>query len=247
MPTNIIPISIIPTVAVAGKEFDLAVGLASGGDDLSGGVDLTPPKTEISVSAWVNKCVLLQIPVLNEFSPCAYTMYFSSFLNSNPHILPSVAVDTTTFFSDTPFHVCSTSNFTLYAYPSRLMPRTFPEKTAVDFSNSSVGDPGGIQEHANTIGTFATVNKEKTMSVVRNTDTDFPMFMLGIVLIKKFSSPKIRNRQFVFAPKIEYKLVAERSEANQNSLTFPTWCLYCTKLEPIFKIGNVPRAERVVK
>ena len=32
-------------------------------------------------------------------------------------------------------------------------------------------------------------------------------------MIKKFSSPKI-----------EYKLVAERSEANQNSLTFPFWC-----------------------
>ena len=34
----------------------------------------------------------------------------------------------------------------------------------------------------------------------------------------------LRNRQLVFAPKIEYKLVAERGEANQNSLTFPTWC-----------------------
>ena len=34
----------------------------------------------------------------------------------------------------------------------------------------------------------------------------------------------MRNRQFVFAPKIEYKLAAERSEANQNSLTFLTWC-----------------------
>ena len=34
----------------------------------------------------------------------------------------------------------------------------------------------------------------------------------------------MRNRQFVFTPKIEYKLVAERSEANQNSLTFPFWC-----------------------
>jgi len=34
----------------------------------------------------------------------------------------------------------------------------------------------------------------------------------------------MRNRQFVFTPKIEYELVAERSEANQNSLTFPTWC-----------------------
>ena len=42
--------------------------------------------------------------------------------------------------------------------------------------------------------------------------------------MKKFSSPKMRNRQFVFAPKIEYKLVAERGEANQNSLTFPVWC-----------------------
>ena len=48
-------------------------------------------------------------------------------------------------------------------------------------------------------------------------------FLMNSV-IKKFSSPKMRNRQFVFAPKIEYKLVAERSEANQNSLTFLTWC-----------------------
>ena len=51
-------------------------------------------------------------------------------------------------------------------------------------------------------------------------------------MIKKFSSPKMRNRQFVFAPKIEYKLVAEPflrqdklREANQNSLTFPFWCV----------------------
>ncbi len=34
----------------------------------------------------------------------------------------------------------------------------------------------------------------------------------------------LRNREFLFAPKIEYKLVAERSEANQNALTFPVWC-----------------------
>src|SRR3989338_11328734 len=33
-------------------------------------------------------------------------------------------------------------------------------------------------------------------------------------MIKKFSSPKMRNRQFIFTPKIEYKLVAERSKAN---------------------------------
>ena len=34
----------------------------------------------------------------------------------------------------------------------------------------------------------------------------------------------MRNRLFVFTPNIEYKLVAERSEANQNSLQFPFWC-----------------------
>ena len=33
----------------------------------------------------------------------------------------------------------------------------------------------------------------------------------------------MRNREFVFTPKIEYELVAELSEANQNSLTFPLW------------------------
>ncbi|RJQ13618.1 recombinase family protein [Candidatus Parcubacteria bacterium] len=35
----------------------------------------------------------------------------------------------------------------------------------------------------------------------------------------------LRNREFVFTPKIEYELVAERSVANQNSLTFPVWCV----------------------
>ena len=41
----------------------------------------------------------------------------------------------------------------------------------------------------------------------------------------------MRNREFVFTPKIEYQLVAESAEradklreANQNSLTFPKWC-----------------------
>src|SRR3989338_7828701 len=43
-------------------------------------------------------------------------------------------------------------------------------------------------------------------------------------MIKKFSSPKMQNRQFIFAPKIQYQLVAERSEANPNRLQFPTWC-----------------------
>ena len=43
-------------------------------------------------------------------------------------------------------------------------------------------------------------------------------------MIKKFSSPKMRNREFVFTPKIEYEFVAERSEATTKSLTFSRWC-----------------------
>ena len=42
-------------------------------------------------------------------------------------------------------------------------------------------------------------------------------------MIKKFSSAKIRNREFVFTPKIEYELVAERSEANLSNLQFLFW------------------------
>ena len=38
------------------------------------------------------------------------------------------------------------------------------------------------------------------------------------------SDPIFRTRQIAFAPKIEYKLVAERSEANLSSLQFPMWC-----------------------
>ena len=38
------------------------------------------------------------------------------------------------------------------------------------------------------------------------------------------SNHVLRNREFVFTPKIEYKLVAERSEANPNPLLFPFWC-----------------------
>ena len=34
----------------------------------------------------------------------------------------------------------------------------------------------------------------------------------------------LENRQFVFAPKIQYKLAAERSEAGPHSLQFPFWC-----------------------
>jgi hypothetical protein len=43
----------------------------------------------------------------------------------------------------------------------------------------------------------------------------------------------LRNREFVFASKIQYKLTAERSEANRNLLQIPYWCIYTTKLEPI--------------
>jgi len=71
--------------------------------------------------------------------------------------------------------------------------------------------------------------------------SELPTFLKNIG-----SNHILRNRQFVFAPKIEYKLVAERSEANQRNLTFPYWCVYCTKLEPISKTNDVSRAERVV-
>ncbi len=49
--------------------------------------------------------------------------------------------------------------------------------------------------------------------------SELPTFLKNIG-----SNHFLQNRQFIFAPKIQYKLVAERSEANQNSLTFPTWC-----------------------
>ena len=38
------------------------------------------------------------------------------------------------------------------------------------------------------------------------------------------SNHVLENRQFVFAPKIQYKLAAERSEANLQNLQFPQWC-----------------------
>ena len=45
-------------------------------------------------------------------------------------------------------------------------------------------------------------------------------------MIKNFSFPKMQNRQLIFSPKIQYKLVAERSEATSDSLRFSkmwTW------------------------
>ncbi|MBI5306250.1 recombinase family protein [Candidatus Wolfebacteria bacterium] len=38
------------------------------------------------------------------------------------------------------------------------------------------------------------------------------------------SNHVLENRQFVFAPKIQYELVAERSEATASGLQFPFWC-----------------------
>ena len=37
-------------------------------------------------------------------------------------------------------------------------------------------------------------------------------------MIKKFSFPKMRNRQFVFTPKIPYNLVAERGEPSKLAI-----------------------------
>ena len=49
--------------------------------------------------------------------------------------------------------------------------------------------------------------------------SELPTFLKNIG-----SNHILRNREFVFTPKIEYKLVAERSEANTFSLQFPKWC-----------------------
>lgn len=34
----------------------------------------------------------------------------------------------------------------------------------------------------------------------------------------------MQNRQFIFEPKIQYALTAERSEATVSTLQFPKWC-----------------------
>ncbi len=49
--------------------------------------------------------------------------------------------------------------------------------------------------------------------------SELPTFLKNIG-----SNHILRNRQFVFAPKIPYKIIAERSEANRNRLQFPYWC-----------------------
>ena len=49
--------------------------------------------------------------------------------------------------------------------------------------------------------------------------SELPTFLKNIG-----SNHILRNRQFIFAPKIQYELVAERSEANPSNLQFPHWC-----------------------
>ena len=59
------------------------------------------------------------------------------------------------------------------------------------------------------------------------------------------SNHVLENRQFVFAPKIQYKLVAERSEANLQNLQFPYWWNYTTLLEHFLtKTEWLPRCAR---
>ena len=52
----------------------------------------------------------------------------------------------------------------------------------------------------------------------------FRAFSRFLYWIKKFSFPRMQNRQFIFEPKIQYVLTAERSEAAVSNLQFPKWC-----------------------
>ena len=49
--------------------------------------------------------------------------------------------------------------------------------------------------------------------------SELPTFLKNIG-----SNHILQNRQFFFTPKIQYKLVAERSEANLSNLRIPFWC-----------------------
>ena len=58
----------------------------------------------------------------------------------------------------------------------------------------------------------------------------------------------MRNREFVFTPKIEYKLVAELAppcggagEANPSNLQFPTWCSILELVRTHFGREILPR------
>jgi len=54
-------------------------------------------------------------------------------------------------------------------------------------------------------------------------------FCIGLKIFLFF----FQNRQFIFEPKIQYVLTAERSEAASSDLQFPKWCciaLLCSNL-----------------
>ena len=54
-------------------------------------------------------------------------------------------------------------------------------------------------------------------------------------------------REFLFAPKNPYDLVAERSEANQNRLIFPFWCVFTVWLELILSKISENRQEAALR
>ena len=146
------------------------------------------PKADISSPAADNSLVLLQLSAPNdEISPYAYTKYLSPSLKSYQQSPPPTPVETTTDFSEIPFQVFSTSNFTLYPYPVRLRstPVTIPEKTAVASFNSSSGVPGIGQEQANAEGILTVENKEKIKSAT-NKKMVFEFFILVIIFYKLF-------------------------------------------------------------
>ena len=59
------------------------------------------------------------------------------------------------------------------------------------------------------------------------------------------SNHVLENRQFAFAPKIQYKLAAERNEADSQNLQFPQWWNYTTLLEHFLtKTEWLPRCAR---
>lgn len=82
------------------------------------------------------------------------------------------------------------------------------------------------------------ISKKRESANYHQNNYDYENNYFLLHWIKKFSSPKMQNRQFIFAPKIQYKLIAERSEANLSNLQFPTWWSYLTPLVPI--LSQIP-------
>ncbi len=67
--------------------------------------------------------------------------------------------------------------------------------------------------------------------------SELPTFLKNIG-----SNHILRNRQFFFTPKIEYELVAERSEANHSNLQFPTWCRWSESNRHVLRHTILSRA-----